>query len=55
MTTCDWCKVEFKLSGLFNVDYLDENGNDNGYANVLCASCVEEIDEPAEVWQSATI
>lgn len=47
MTECDFCEIEFELSDLFNVDYID-----SGYANVLCAGCVELLDTPADVWQA---
>ena len=59
MTTCDWCETLLPLSALFNVDYLNEDGSENGYANVLCADCVEESremhDNNLEVWQSASL
>jgi hypothetical protein len=42
---CDWCKNFFALSSLFNVSYLDEDGNENGWGNVLCEKCVEEAIE----------
>ena len=52
MTTCDHCEIMFASSDLFNVDYLDEQGNANGWMNVLCATCLDEVDQPAESWQS---
>jgi hypothetical protein len=50
MTTCDWCNALLSVSDLFNVDYTD------GFANVLCADCVDEAHKLFEdtlegVWQ----
>ena len=35
MVDCDWCEEFFVMSEIFNVEYSD------GFANVLCAKCVE--------------
>lgn len=50
MTSCDYCEIEFALSDLFNVDYIDN------FANVLCANCVDvshkiNYDRIEGVWQ----
>ena len=56
MPICDWCDIPTTLSDLFNVDYLDADGNETGWANVLCGHCVEvskqEMGEQAvSVWK----
>jgi hypothetical protein len=50
MTNCDYCETFFESADLFNVDYLD------GFANVLCANCVDvshkiNPDRIEGVWQ----
>ena len=42
MTTCDWCNTLLPLSDLFNVEYLNEDLQPNGFANVLCDECLNE-------------
>lgn len=41
-TTCDWCESLLPLSRLFNVEYLNENYEFSGFANVLCEKCLDE-------------
>lgn len=57
MMDCDWCGKYFAVSDFFNVDYLDEDGNENGWGNVLCEKCVKvAIEERGErfvdAWKS---
>lgn len=37
MLDCDFCENYFAMQDLFNVDYV------GGFANVLCAKCVDLV------------
>ena len=50
---CDGCRRVYPVDVFWNVDYLDENGNENGFGSVMCSVCVNGLPEGSyEAWQA---